>query len=238
MTLNEFIADIQEMFNAYTDDSMLSDEHLAFVFTNKRNAYLKNYISNIKTSLPLEAMQLICLKLEEDETCEDDFKFLKSTVKVPATLESTGRSNISQVFLNSRVAKWINIVDYSRLPYLSGGRYNNNQIYVAIDPNSNLIVYSPSGNHEYLEEIKLNIIAENPEEAYELQCDKEDQCDFFDAKYPIESSMAAAIALEMKNELIMKYRMPIDPINNGNDDSIGNAPEDDRSRRRRNYKDQ
>lgn len=232
MTLNEFIADIQEMFNAYTDDSMLSDEHLAFVFTNKRNAYLKNYISNIKISLPLEAMQLICLKLEEDDACEDDLKFLKSTVKIPATLESTGRSNISQVFLNSRMAKWINIIDYSRIPYLSGGRYNEKQIYIAVDPNNYLIVYSPSGNHEYLEEIKLNIIAENPEEAYELQCDKDEQCDFFDAKYPIESSMAAIIATEMKNEFIMKYRMPVDSINNGSDESIGNATQDDRRRKR------
>lgn len=218
-TLREITYDIKETLNSYSDDSSLSIEHIAFMFQNKRNKHLKNYISNLKKELPLEAMQLICITLKDDDTCEDDFKFLKGTVKIPSTLESSGRSNISQFFLNSRIAKWLNVIDYSRFPYIKSGRMNNKQIYVAIDPDSYPIVYSASGDHEYLEDIKLSIIAENPEEAYKLQCNKDVNCDFYDSNYPIESSMIDLIKSEIIQELLIKYKIPVDQVNNGQDDT-------------------
>lgn len=231
-TLREITYDIKEILNSYSDDSSLSIEHIAFMFQNKRNTHLKNYISNLKKELPLEAMQLICIPLKEDEQCEDDFKFLKGTVKIPSTLESSGRSNISQIFLNSRVSKWLNVIDYIRFPYLKSGRMNTKQIYVAIDPDSYPIVYSNSNNHQYLEDIKLNIIAENPEEAYKLQCDKDENCDFYDSNYPIESSMVDLIKKEIIQELLIKYRIPVDQINNGQDDTTANNEIDARRSRR------
>jgi len=221
-SLNEIIYDIKEMFAAYSDDStILSDEHLAYIFTNKRNTYIKNYVSNLKKELPIQALQQICLTLEEDDICEDDFIYLKSTERLPATLESTGRSNISQAYLNSRTAKWINIVDYQRWAYIkSGGRFNDKQLYITLDPDDYVLVWSPSNNHELIEDLKLNIIAEDPELAYNMQCNIDKQCDFFDSNYPIEASMIDPIKKEILNELLIKYRIPVDVINNSQDDTI------------------
>lgn len=220
-TLRELIYDIKEMFSAYSDDILLSDEHLAFMIKTKRNTYLKNYISNLKKELPQQALQQICINLEEDELCEDNALFLKSTSKIPATLESTGRSNISQAFLNSRLAKWINIVNYERWPLIkSGGRYNHKQIYITLDPEDYLLVYSPSGNHELLEEIKLNNIFEDPEAAYNLTCDNSPECDFYDSEFPIPGDMISLIRIEILNELLVKYKIPVDVVNNAEDDTV------------------
>lgn len=220
MTFNEMIYDVKERFSAYSDDIVLSSEHLAFVIKNKRTTYVKNLISNLKSEVPSQAKQQICLTLEEDELCEDDFVFLKSTEKLPATIEASGRSNISEAYLNSRVAKWLNIIEYSRLPYLRSGRYNNKQIYITVDPENYIIVYSKSGNHEFLEDLKLNIIAEDPEEAYKLSCDLNTECDFYDSEFPLPRNIASNIINEMVNELLVKYRIPVDVVNNAEDDTV------------------
>lgn len=234
MTGKELIYDIKEMFSQYADSSLLSNEHIFFKLKNKRNTYLKNYISNLKKEIPLQAMQTVCFNFEEDDLCEDDFLILKSTEKLPATIEATGRSNISQAYLPSRIAKWINIVDYQRLPYLkSGGRYNNKQIYITLDPEDYILVYSPSGNHEFIEDLKLNIVAEDPELAYQLQCDIDPECDFLDAQFPLPGDMADAISREIVNEYLIKYRVPVDVINNSEDDTINKGTTIDNARQRR-----
>jgi len=227
MTLNQIIFDIKEMLSQYTYENTLSDVHLAYIFTNKRNTYIRNYISNLKKELPIQAMQQICVTLEEDDICEDDFIYLKSTQRLPATIESTGRSNISQAYLNSRTAKWINIVDYQRWPYIKlGGRFNDKQLYITLDPDDYVLVWSPSNNHELIEDLKLNIIAEDPELAYNMQCNLDKKCEFFDSEYPIESSMIDPIKREILNELLIKYRIPTDIINNANMDEINKIPLD------------
>lgn len=236
-SLREIIYDIKEMFNVYSSSSVLSDEHLAFQINNKRSANLRNYMSNLKKEIPMQAKQLICMQLTEDLDCDDDFVFLRSIKKIPSTLEATGRSNITEAYLRSRVAKWINVIDYARLPYLKGGRFNSKQIYITIDPQDHVIVYSRSGNHELIDDIKLNIVAENPEEAYEMACDKDQTCDFYDSPYPMEGGMVDVIKKEILNELLIKYRVPVDINNNAQDDNISNANLDDRRRRRSDYAD-
>jgi hypothetical protein len=232
MTLREIIFDIKETFNTYSDDSLLENEHLAFIINTKRAAYLRNLISNLKREVPGQAKQLICLNLIHDELCEADILFLRSEFPIPPTIESTGRSNITEAYLNSRLAKWINIVDYQRIPYLASGRFNNNQIYIAIDPNNYLILLSNSGNHELLKEIKLFIVAENPEEADAFNCNSTDEtCDFYDKQYPIELSMINDIKREMLNELLIKYRLPVDTINDAEDNTVNKNPLDVNTRR-------
>lgn len=233
MTLREIIYDIKERLNAYSDDILLSDEHIAFMIRNKRNLYLKNYMSNLKKEIPIEAKQLICLPLMEDDLCEDDYTFLKTTVPIPATLETTGRSNILAGYLGSRVARWINIVNYEQWPYIkTGGRFNAKQIYLTIDPNSFVLVYSPSGNHEFLEEIKLQIVAEDPEEADKYACMNDGEvCDFYDKQFPVEASMVPQIVNEIINELTVKYKLPFDNTNNAEDNTLNSSNDSDARRR-------
>ena len=221
-TLREIIYDVKEVFNSYSDDAFLSEEHIAFLVNSKRAFYLKRILSELKKEIPREFKQKICLSLEEDPDCNDDFILLNSSVKIPATIESTGRSNISEAFLDSKTAKWINIIDYIRLPYLKAGRFNRRQIYVMKDPDDYLLVTSVAGEHSLIENINLNIVAEDPEfaDSVSLCLEGEDKCDFWDKQYPISLDVLELIRKDIINELTLKLRIPVDTINNSEDDTL------------------
>lgn len=215
MTLREIIYDVLEHLNAYSDDTKFSEEHIAFIVNNKRNMLLKQYMSNLRKEVPKEAIQSICIPLEIDNSCFDDMKVLKSTIKIPSTLENTGRSNIIKAYSGNKFAKNINIIDYNRIPFVDAEKYNSKQLFIAVDTKSNLIVYNSSNNHLLLESIELDIVAENPEEAYALSCEASTNCDFYDAHYPIEAALIDALKMQVVNDLLLKYKIPQDEINDG-----------------------
>ena len=231
-SLTEMTYDILETFNAYSDDSSLSEEHIAFLIMTKRASYVKRLLSQMKSIIPSELKQKICLELEEDPVCNEDLVKLRSTKKIPPTIDATGRQNISDVYLDSRTAKWLNIVGYERLPYLHAGRMNDKQIYVMRDPDDYLVVVSKHGGHFLLRKMSLSIVAENPEKAAEMSsCESEDLCNFWEDEYPLPLDIADLIIKEIKNELTIKFRIPYDTTNNTNDDSLNKNPLDATRRR-------
>lgn len=225
MTLREIIYDIKETLNSYSDDSKLSEEHIAFIVNNKRNMLLKQYMSNLKKEIPQEAIQLICLDLSNNKNCFEEIEVLKSTVRIPPTLDNTGRSNIINGYTPLRFIKNINIIDYSRIPFISSYKYNKTQLYLAIDPKSYLIVFNTENLHLDLEKIEIEGVFENPEEAYNLSCENtSNNCDFYDAQYPIESALIDPLKNQVINELLLKYKIPFDNINDGEDNlKVSNA---------------
>lgn len=216
MTLREIIYDIYEHLNIYTEDSDLSEEHLAFLVNTKRAMLVRQYISNLKKVMPKEAMQVLCLNLEIDDDCLEDKKVLRSINKIPSTIDSTGRSNLANVYTsNFRFTKNLNIIDYYKLPFVDSIPYNTKQLYVAVDPESYLIVYNPSNLHLNMEQIEVEGLFEDPEAAYEMSCDSDTQCDFLDADYPVELSMVDQIRNLILQDLMVKYNIPKDEINDG-----------------------
>lgn len=230
MTLRQIIYDVFEHLNAYSDDIKLSEEHIAFVVNNKRNMLLKQYMSNLKKEIPQEAIQTVCMPLELDPNCFEGLEVLKSTTKIPPTLDNTGRSNIIKAYGGLRFTKNINIVDYSRIPFVGSEPYTSKQLYVSVDPRSYLIVFNTEGSHKVLEQLEIEGVFENPEEAYELRCDKpvsensfetleDPNCDFYDQQYPIESALISPMVMQIVQELLLKYQIPIDHINNAESDA-------------------
>jgi len=215
-TLNELIYDIMESLNVSSDDTRFSEEHIAFQINSTRSLLQKQALSNVTKVLPQEAMQVICLDLAINELCFDDISTLKSTVKVPATIENTGRSNLVKAYPNGAhfVKNW-NIIDYSRLPYVASEKYNANQIFVTVDPKSNLLVYNAKNKHVLLDKIEVEGIFENPEEAFNLSC--EDSGDFWETQYPIDSGLIKPLKDMILQSLLPKYKIPEDEINDGED---------------------
>jgi hypothetical protein len=222
-TLREMIYSVKEMLNAYSDDVTLSNEHLAFIFRNKRATYLEVLAANPRKAMPREAYQLLCLDMKVDADCEEGKMILKSTEAIPASIKSDqDAQGIHSVKLDSIMAKWINIIEPERIPYIAVGRFNTNQIYVSKDIDNKLIVISLSNSHIFLEDVKIEIIAEDPEEADKFSCLKtgDTECDFYDKKYPIPESLVATMVNETLNELLIKYRLSQDTVNNGSDDTL------------------
>lgn len=216
-TLREIVYDISEKLNITSDDSKFSEEHIAFLVNAKRNMLLSQKMSNLKKTVPQEAIQGICLGLEVDEQCFEDINVLKSIVKVPATLDNTGRNQLIKAYpVNNNFTKNFNIIDYSRLPFVGAQKYNNKQIYVTVDPDSYLLVYNSDNRHLMLEELKIEGVFEDPESAWTLSCETVSG-DFWDKQYPIDGSLLSILIDQVSQNLIIKYKIPEDEINNSED---------------------
>jgi hypothetical protein len=223
-TLREMIFSAREQINAYSDDSAISDDHLAFLFQNKRATYLEVLAANPRKQMPIEAYQTLCFSLQPSNDCEDGKVILKSNLEFPASINSSQDiEGIGSVHLDSIMAKWINVISHERIAFIEAGRFNTNQIYVSKDTDDRLILLSKSNSHIFIEDIKVKIIASNPEAADKLTCStssSENVCDFYDKKYPIPESLVKPIISETVNELLLKLGLGQDIVNNSNDDTL------------------
>lgn len=227
-TLREMISSGKELLNAYSDDTILSDEHLAFLYKNKRATYLEILAANPKKQMPAEAYQTLKLKMSPVPECEDGYVILSSQEQLPPVINNDQDvEGIHRIHMESIMAKWINIVGLERIPFIrTGGRFNDKQIYISKTKDDRVIMFGTSNSHIFVEDLEVEIIASDPEEADKLSTENDYDsdgnliCDFYDKKYPIPESMVKAIVIETVNELILKYRQSQDVDNNGSDDNL------------------
>lgn len=219
-TLREIIYDIKERCGIYSDDSNFADEHIAQMIISKRNLLLKQYISNLRKEVPYDALQEICMKLTEIK-CEDDLKYLQTEERLPGVIETSGKNLVEEVYFDSISARWVNIIKYNRVPYLKGTRFAHKQIYVTITPDRKVMVIKLDNTHVFIEDIKLKILASDPEAADELSCSTREgePCDFYDKPFPCESSLIDIIKTQVTNDLTIKYRLPVDKVNDAEDNT-------------------
>lgn len=239
-TIRHIIYSIRERLNIYMDDSKVSDEYIAYEINDGRNLLLRQYLSNLKKPIPLQALSVICVPFEQDPECLGNVVgvTLKSKLPIPATLEATGRSNIHKIHVDNKYAKNLNIIDFERLPYLASNEFNHNQIYFCIDEDGYALIYSKNSSIIFLDKLKLSIVAENPEEAWELNCNNENcnplqegesrlkrecvDCDYMNSKYPIPGELLYPLRDLVTQTILTKYKIPIDNDNNGMDDTLPN----------------
>jgi hypothetical protein len=218
-TGRELIYDIRELVNAYSDDSNLSDEHIFFMIKNTRNLLIKQQMSNLRKDVPREALQVISLPMDIDKQCFNEFDVIKSTIKIPATLDNTGRSDLHQAYvLGSRFIKNINIIDYNQLPFVGADKYAQAQLFLSVDHKNYLIGFNTEGRHLSLEEVEVEAVFQDPEEAYKLSCDYDPDVDFFDVEFPINGSLVSPLKNQVLQELLLKFKLPLDMQNNAEDD--------------------
>jgi hypothetical protein len=227
-TLREMISSIKELVNAYSDDTTLSNEHLAFLIQNKRATYLEVISANPRKKMPTEAYQTLKLNMKALPDCEDEYIILSSLETLPQTINNDNDiEGIGKVYLPSILAKWINIIGLERAPFiLSGGRFNSKQLYVTKSKEDNVLLFNVVNSHVFVTEIYVDILATNPEEAdilnSEIIYDAEGDpiCDFYDKPYPLPEGLVKAVVMETAKELILKYQAGKDVENNGADDNI------------------
>lgn len=227
-TLREMISSVKEFFNAYSDDTTLSDEHLAFLIQNKRATYLEVLAANPKRKMPQAAYQTIKLTMKAIPDCEDDYIILSSEETLPTTINNDmDVEGIGKVYLPSILAKWINIIGLERVPFIkTGARFNSKQLYVTKSKENNILLFNTINSHIFVTEISVDIIASNPEEADNLSAEEwydsngDPICDFYDKEYPLPESLVKPIVMETAKELLLKYNSGKDVENNGTDENI------------------
>jgi hypothetical protein len=220
MTLNEIIYDIREKLKLFTDDIDIVDEYLAHLVHVKRSLLLKQRYSKLSKTIPEETKQIVCLTFEEvpsidGQTCMGTI--VKSVEKVPTLLQLDNKSALLGVRSHDLRNIPFNIVSIERFPFLGFNKWTANQIYIAIEADSYLYVYSGNIQHKFLEFAKVTGVFENPEKASELNCEDDGSCEYFDTKYSVEPHMVHDIVNMIVKELAPSIQIPDDKLNNADE---------------------
>lgn len=198
MKTNELIYNVRERLKLSTEDIDISDEYILHLINIERVFFLKQRFSKFSRNVPEEVKQKICVSLEEVNDIENlcDYKVLKSTVKIPSTIEIGGKDSLISIRNNQITGKHLNIVPIERLPYVGYNKWIKNQIYVALDAD-NYIYMIKTTDVNFLKKVVITGIFANPEEAENLSCDNNNYnnkvCDFYEKEYPVEPYLVSEI---------------------------------------------
>lgn len=221
MTLRELIYDVRERLKLASDDMDFTDEYIAHVIHIKRSLLIKQRFSKFTRNIPEEVKQLMCINLEVVDTISGQPCFgdiLRSVETIPNLIEIGGRSALVGVRVLDRLHPYINIISMERLPFVGHNNWLSKQIYVALDADNKLYFKSDNPLHYNLEEVQVIAVVQNPEEADALLCDKaDDDCEFFDKDYPIDSYLVHDIINLIIAELAPGLNIPDDKVNNADE---------------------
>jgi len=221
MTLNEIIYDIREKLKLFTDDIDIVDEYLGHLVNVKRSLLLKQRYGKFSKTVPEETKQLVCINFEEVASISGQEcmgTVVKSVQKIPTVIHLDSKPAIMNVRSHDLRNIPFSVVSIERFPYLGYNKWTANQIYVALEADSHLYIYSGNSQHKFLEHGVVSAVFENPEDADELSCDTADStCEYYDKKYNVEPHMVHDIINLIVKELAPSVQLPDDKLNNADE---------------------
>lgn len=222
MTLNEIIYNVRERLKLSTDDTDVSNEYIAHLVGIKRVYLMKQRFSQFSRDIPEEVKQIVCLNLEVVDAIGGQECFgniLRSKESLPTLMDIGGRSALLSVRVGDITFPHLNVVPAERLPYVGTNKWLKKQVYVALDADKRLYLNSNNPQHFNLQSVKVVGVFTDPEEAEELSCEVRDEsCEYFDKKYPIEPYLVSDLVNMIVQELAPTLGIPEDSVNNANDD--------------------
>ena len=223
-TYGEVVYMILDNLKINADDSYYEEEHIINLIEQYRNLLLKQKYSDIRKEVSMSNFQyfntdLIFLESTKD-TSKSALGYLKSTLPIPS-ITNFNSQNITKVrasedFWNGEIA----FIDFNQFKYVGFDRWLQNIIYCTIGPDNHLYLKSNNPQYQYLKNINIISIFENPKKIYELNeaADVNNNSSILDKIFPVEGElipMIIATVVKLLREAIYK---PEDDTNNANDD--------------------
>lgn len=219
-TLTEIVYSIRENLRAYSSDSDISNEYIAFLVKNTRAMLLTQKFSNRSSIIPQKIRQHFYKTLElseENEFVDGIGTILRTTQPIQYPLEPFNfKSNIK---LNTGSYTDINftLVSPDRFPYVGNNKWVQNQIYVTIGSDFRLYFTSNNPAVKLIDNIKISMVVEDPEAAYPETIYYNSAVDFWDTPYPIEEDMLNQLSDVIVKKLVNMIQIPEDKINDATD---------------------
>lgn len=217
-TYRELVYLCLDELKLYSDDAVFTEDHIIFLLNKYRAFILKQRYSDIKKQIPESNYQTICLDLIQvpaisGEPCEGG-TYLRSKDKIPFLMKLGSPSIYPVDYYQGDIT----IVSRDRMRYIGYNKYLKNIIYASIAPDNYIYFKSSNPQYLYLEKVKMTGMFEDPQKAFELQCEGEElSCDILDAAFPIEEALIPPmIELVVKELLGAEYR-PEDKKNDATD---------------------
>lgn len=217
-TFKELIYMCIDELKLSSDDSIFTQDHIAFLLSKYRALLIKQKYSDIKKYIPESNYQTLCLDLIEvpaisGEPCEGN-PYLRSTNKILTTMK-VGNPRVYPI---DYYQGEITYVTRDRMRYVGYNKYLQNIIYCSIAPDNYLYFKSSNPQFLHLEKVKFTAIFEDAIKASELECNTEEICDILDKQFPIEEGLVPELIGLVVKELKSSEYSPEDSDNNAMDD--------------------
>jgi hypothetical protein len=217
-TYRELVYLCLDELKLYSDDAVFTEDHIIFLLNKYRAFILKQRYSDIKKQIPESNYQTICLDLIQvpaiaGEPCEGG-TYLRSKDKIPFLMK-LGNPSIYPI---DYYQGDITIVSRDRMRYIGYNKYLKNIIYASIAPDNYIYFKSYNPQYLYLEKVKMTGMFEDPQKAFELQCEGEElSCDMLDTTFPIEEALIPPMVELVVKELLGAEYRPEDKKNDATD---------------------
>lgn len=227
-TLNEISYDLLTIVRPHlSDDSDIDIRQIKYWIKNQRALWIRQEL-NKKRSVDTDLIQTLCADLEEvdpSDCCDIELEcdtILRTTKDIPGTIELYNKEAIFRVAGIHKLKKPFSYVEYLRIPFVGSGRFNRDKIFAFIH-NKRMYIYSPHNpEYKFLENISIQGIFEDPEEARKFKdCDTGVNCYTDDSEYPIKAWMLPAM-----KEAILKSNLLIQAQAEQAQDVSNNAASD------------
>lgn len=208
---------VLDELKGFSDDFSYTEDHVSFLLTKARGLLLKQQYKDIKKEIPESNFQTICLDLIEvpaiaGEECAGTY--VRSKQKIPKAMGIVS----PRVYAEDYYQGEITYVSRERMRYVGYNRWLPNIVYCSLGPDGYLYFKTSNPQFHYLEKARLTGVFENPEEASELDCNSDNQCDILDREFPIEEALVPQLIQLVVKELSGAVYRPKDPINSASDD--------------------
>ena len=217
ITLNKLLYDIKNIAYGGTqsDDTPISDRQVAY-WINQLRAQFVSQALNKRLSIPDAFVQFIeCIPLEcvdKVECCNGSSEefWLRSTQKIPATIQRNGKNTVTAVY-SSDQNKGFSETTYYRQ------RTNKYNTYTAHKPRwffkDNYLYIT---NDKLMDEVSLAGVFEDPTEVSEFKKCDGSLCFTWDMPYPVTGAISSLITnTVLKEKMGIVLQAPRDDSNDG-----------------------
>lgn len=228
MTYREVIYMVNDLCKQFSDDASYTEDHILFLINKYRGALLQQYLS-VKKQVPHSNYQTIIIGLDCNFPIKSNTVQFTSIKTIPYLLPIGNPSVYTQdyyedAFFNQFVGP-INLVSRERLRYVGYRSRLKNQLYAAINPQTNKLelkvhqalapiindyINQEQGNVQF--EVILTGIFEDAWAATTYQGGS------IDAEFPLESALLPNLLQAVLKDILGGAYRPKDGSNNANDD--------------------
>jgi len=207
-----------------SDDDVLDERMLSYWVDGQRSLWLRNELNRNRTIDDNIQQSLGAVELEIVDTIENSpyvggsAKILKSKLQIPVAIELHNSTAITRVASLDLKCKKFSFVDYTAVPYVGHGKFNQNQVFAFLK-GGYMYVLSGCNNPatKALKYINIRGVFENPEEVGRFTEIDGTSCYTMDSNYPINKWILGYMKDAIIKADLRTFVQPIlDESNNAN----------------------
>lgn len=220
-TLKELVYATREQLHLYSDDSIITNEYIAYCIKTARALLLTQKYSIRSNVISNKVRQSFYKELElvsDNEFISGIDTILRTKEKISFPFEAFNlKSNIR---INSGSFTDINFtfIPMERVPFVGNSKWNSGQIYTFLANDMRLYFVSNNPKVKMLENVKIMMCTENPEDAYLETIEYNPSVDFWDVEYPVDEEMVFTMIDVVIKKLTASMQIPRDKQNDSEDE--------------------